>query len=92
MAKLRDGLYAAEDKSVKCKVKRLGTNNTRIVLDDGSEKLVPSECVTLVRQHREGNPRSRVVPSVPLEACEFKSETQRHGSSVRSFRTSRGVR
>ena len=26
------------------------------------------------------------------KGCEFKSETQRHGSSVRSFRTSRGVR
>lgn len=68
MTALRDGLYLFDGKSIPCKVKRIAAKNTRIVLSNGSEKLVPSELVTVVDLIEDENTTSRIVPLVPLEA------------------------
>jgi len=90
MPTLRDGLYLVDGKFLKCSVKRIGGKNTRIVLGDGREILVPSEDVTLIGQFSEVNAGERVIPSIPLEALyrrmrKLKGTPEAKYQSVKSF-------
>ena len=69
MAGMRDGMYLDGQSRIRCKIKRIGSQNTRIVLEDGSEKLVPSELVTVLSNFgpQQDDSSVRLIPTVPLE-------------------------
>ena len=83
MARQRRGTYFDGHDSVGCVVKTVGTKNTRIVLDDGTEKLVDSKAVTLENEIRKDTPE-RLIPTIPLETF-YRSLRDLKGSKQSQF-------
>jgi len=67
MAGKRKGIYFDGQDRVSCHVKKVGTNKTRIVLDDGTEILVDSKSITVEKEVSKDAPE-RMIPTIPLEA------------------------
>lgn len=67
MAGKRKGIYFDGKDRISCHVKKVGDKNTRIVLDDGTEKLVDSKSVTVEKELSKDTPE-RMIPTIPLEA------------------------
>lgn len=67
MASKRKGIYSDGHERVSCIIRRVGSQNTRIVLEDGTEKLVASELVEPVVETIPGGSAERIIPKIPLE-------------------------
>jgi len=67
MADKRKGIYFDGKDGISCHVKKVGAKNTRIVLDDGTEKLVDTKSVTIEEEISHEAPE-RMIPTIPLEA------------------------
>jgi len=84
MASKRKGIYFDGQVSIGCQVKTIGTKNTRIVLDDGTEKLVDSKFVTVEKADSK-DIAERIIPTIPLEAF-YRSLRELNGSKEAQFR------
>ena len=67
MAVVRRGTYSIGQDKIECRIKRVASQNTRIVLDDETEKLVPSECVSIDIVENRMDAPERLIPTIPLE-------------------------
>lgn len=67
MAGKRKGIYFDGKDRINCHVKKVGEKRTRIVLADGTEKLVDSKSVTVEEGINKDAPE-RMIPTIPLES------------------------
>jgi len=83
MASKRKGIYFDGQNNVSCRVKAIGAKNTRIVLDDGTEKPVDSTSVT-VEKDISKDTAERMIPTIPLEAF-YRSLRELNGAKPAQF-------
>jgi hypothetical protein len=85
MAGTDRGFYFNGQDRISCRIKRRGAHNTRIVLDDGKEILVPSESVTK-EARLTSTDTERLIPTIPLETF-YRSLRKLRGSKEEQFRS-----
>ena len=83
MADKRKGIYFDGKDRISCHVKKMGDKNTRIVLDDGTEKLVDSKSVTVEEKISTDAPE-RMIPTTPLEVF-YRPLRELNGSKQEQF-------
>lgn len=66
MAEDRLAHYFDGRDKLNCRIKRMSAKNTRIVLENGEERLVPSESVKAITNDSQSK-SSRIIPTTPLE-------------------------
>ncbi len=88
MAQLRKGTYLDVDgkREIECRVKKVGEKNTRILLNDGTEKLVPSSSVKIEAGVTNNDAPERLVPTIPLELF-YRSLRKFNGSKEEQFQS-----
>jgi hypothetical protein len=67
MADLRKGTYFDGQSEIECRIKKSGARTTRIVLSDGTEKLVPTSSLNIQTAVTSYDAPERLVPTIPLE-------------------------
>lgn len=83
MADKRKGIYFDGKDRISCHVKKMRDKNTRIVLDDGTEKLVDSKSVTVEEKISTDAPE-RMIPTTPLEVF-YRPLRELNGSKQEQF-------
>lgn len=86
MAELRKGTYFDGHLEIDCRVKKVGEKNTRIVLNDGTEKKVPSSSVKVEASATNYDAPERLVPTIPLEMF-YRSLRKLNGSKEEQFQS-----
>jgi hypothetical protein len=83
MAGKRKGIYFDGKDRISCHVKKVGDKHTRIVLDDGTERLVDSKSVAVEEEINKDVPE-RMIPTIPLEAF-YRPLRELEGSKQEQF-------
>jgi hypothetical protein len=81
---MRKGTYFDGQAFVCCRIKKTGQKKTRIVLVDGTEKLVESKSVTVDVSLSSQDAPERLIPTIPLETL-YRSLRNLTGSKDEQF-------